>query len=244
MKKIILASGLLALAATGNAFALNIDSFTDFQTTGGNGATTVYQDLDFSLTPAGSDFDERDFTVSVGLNPSSQNTALTSSVGAISFSKGPNSYASWDVLWTLLSGNELDFTENGTQNQIKYQVKENNAPFADIIFDILDSDGTHANYSVDNVPFILSGSPQDYMFNFSSFVIDMAGATAGLDFTKITELSLHVDGTDAGNGADLQFAFIKTDYIPPPQSAPEPVSLGMIGLGLAGMATLRRRKKS
>lgn len=245
MKKIILASGLLALAATGNAFALNIDTFTDNQSVGGNGASTTYQDLGFGLTPGGSDFDERNFTVTVGANPGGSNTALFANGGAVSFTKGTAALASWDVLWTLAPGSNLDFTDGGTQNQIKYQVLENNAPFADITFDIKDEDGTHANYDVFNVPFILSGSPQNFVFNFSDFVIDNAGSVAGVDFTKIVEYSLHVNGTDAGNGVDLQLAFIETTYTPPPpgNSVPEPVSLGMIGLGLAGIATLRRRKQ-
>lgn len=238
MKKLTLSLALLASLASGAANALVIDTFNDVQNLNNANGTGTFGPASSALTPAFSDFTTRSFALDVTSNVNSQTVALDSNLGRLSASKGPNTFSDWNVVWNK-TGAPLDFTLGG-DNKIEYTVLENNAPFVDLMFSVMDAANISATYTVANVPFILSGSPQSYSFLYSNFT---GGA---VDFTQIKQFAIAINGTDAGNGVDLQLDFVGTthDTVVPEIDAISGTGALTLMAGALALAGERRRRRS
>lgn len=237
MKKLTLALAVMAAFASGTANALVIDNFTDVQNLNNANGTGAFGPSVLALTPAGSDFTSRSFSLNVTSNPNSQPVALDSNTGRLSASKGPNTLSTWGVTWTK-AGAPLDFTAGG-DNKVQYTVLENNAPFVDLTFSVMDVNNISASNTITNVPFIFSGSPQNFSFLYTAFT---GGA---VDFTQVTQFSISVNGTDAGNGVDLQLDLVGTthDNVVPEIDAISGTGALTLMAGALALAGERRRRR-
>jgi len=104
--------------------------------------------------------------------------------------------------------------------------------------------------------------PYSYTASITSGLVNVAGSLAGFigpgTFSALVTAALGSGGflsTPAGNFAgsvttsatptiQLTYLFTTAQPPPPPSPTPEPASLALLGVGLAGLGAVRRRRKS
>lgn len=231
----LMGCALLGASLTAQAAPVVIDDFSNNQLLQFGPSPATGTDSN-TLTPlSGSAFDQREFSISVSSNPDLQQVEVTSAGNVLSYAKGPNTLSTAYVEWTGAAG--VDFTSGGTTDQLAFRILENNAPFADLMFTVIDSIGNTAFFTMENIPFILSGNPTDFNLAFSSFEQGL-GNSADADFSNVSTFRFDINAADAGNGVDLQLAFFSTS-----SSVPAPAPLAILGLGLVGLVVARRHAK-
>lgn len=102
-------------------------------------------------------------------------------------------------------------------------------------FFLVDADGTTISTTISIATPIIFGSPETFTKSFSSFTTTAAGGTAGFDWTMFKSAALTVDGT-AIPSLDVSIDIV--------QAVPEPGSLALLGVALAGVAFVGRRRQS
>ena len=87
---------------------------------------------------------------------------------------------------------------------------------------------------------------EDYMYSFNvgaSGYPDMFGANFVLAFEDLAAYQTDYDYNDMVVGISDISSAIRTTGNPPPPTIPEPMTMAMMGLGLAGMIGMRRNRK-
>lgn len=243
-KKVLALIGavLLGSTMTAQAITFNIDDFSDVQVAqwdphtapGAPPAVPLGTDTNGPLSPlSGSPFDDRVLSTTVTSNPDLGSAEIVSGTGVLSISKGPNMLATYYAEYTSATG--VDFTALGINDNLAFEVAENNAPNADLLFTVTDGAGNTATLNVLNIPFIATGSPTLFQYDFTAFVQDV-GNSADADFTDVQYFRVDVNAADSGNGVDLQLSFFATT-----SDVPVPAPLGLLGLGLVGLVISRRK---
>lgn len=102
-------------------------------------------------------------------------------------------------------------------------------------FFLVDADGTTISTTINIASPIVFGSPETFTTRFADFTTTAAGSTAGFDWTMFKSAALTIDGT-ATNAFDVSIDVIS--------AVPEPGSLALLGVALAGVAFVGRRRQS
>lgn len=253
LRKLAYGTAIAALLSAGSAQALIVDDFTVGLTGGttgaGNGACYVEGGCVLLLTTPGSSVTSISTGSTANIIGGDRELVLTHTGGAgaviasvssaqDSFSHSNGSGVSgisllrWDGAG---NGGGLDFdlddgvgaagydiTEGGTLSGLSIKILDADLTNSTMQFRLYNNAGTFVQLAV-NPP---SGA--------SVFDIDYA-TIVGVDLTAITAIELEAIGGDA---FDVTIDFIESRVLP------EPATLALFGLGLVGVAAMRRRVKA
>lgn len=246
-KKTALAAAVLGVFTIGSAQAsVKIDDFnivqTDFVAGSGNNNGAGSNSGPLGLT---SDFSNRNIMLMVETTAQiTTGISASSGAGQISVNKDSDTTAKAWITWTTGAG--LDFTMGGTDDSIEYQIIQNNV-VVELTFDVMDGDGTTGYYKAADIGNLVSNVTEDFEFAgvMWNSAEDQSGSdvSANIDWTNITQFSLHIDSTAHNFGTDTILGLVQTaDLIPPPIQAPEPAGILLMGLGFAGLGAMRRKR--
>ncbi|MFZ2449955.1 MAG: PEP-CTERM sorting domain-containing protein [Methylovulum miyakonense] len=220
----LLLAGTLGLA--NQAHALNIDSFD-----------TTTQFLASPVAVAGSQlaapeaiggFRKLDIQSTTGFTTIAANTGPN--FGALTVSNNTNVISTTSVLWNHNNGtngglNGVDLTDGGASTALLLGISSIDVGLVSIKFDIKDTGSDIASLTLSG----LNVGLQTFLFSsFSNY--------AAVDFTQIQRIQMTII---AGISSDLALDLVETN-----RELPEPSSLVLMGLGLAGLSCFRKRKNA
>ncbi|PPD50283.1 MAG: hypothetical protein CTY16_01995 [Methylobacter sp.] len=223
----LLLAGTLGLA--NQAHALNIDTFD-----------TTTQFLASPVAVAGSQvaapeaiggFRKLDIQSTNGFTTIAANTSPN--FGSLTVSNNTNVISTTSVLWNANNGSfgglgGVDLTDGGASTALLLGISSIDVGLVTIKFDIKDT----LAQGGDIATLTLSGLNVGLQtFLFSSFT-----NYAAVDFTKIQRIQMTIF---AGISSDLALDLVETN-----RELPEPSSLVLMGLGLAGLSCFRKRKNA
>lgn len=249
LRKLLLGTALGTFAAIGSANAKLIDSFdapTDFGPGGSNTVnlscnTTVALSCpvsgfsDYNAIPGGIIGGARriDGTVLNAGGPGFVSmTVGVSNAGRFSHSQSDGTVGQSSVTWgtgTLngaLAGSNRDLTDGGASNMFHLVVTRADLGLQWNLF-LTDSSGDTASLDFSSPANI--NAPVDFFLSFGAFT---AGAT--FSFADVTQIIFSANqgaAVNADTGVDLM------------ETVPEPMTMTMLGMGLAGLGLVARRRR-
>jgi hypothetical protein len=159
----------------------------------------------------------------------------SSSSGTMSIANGTGGTSMSTVVWDGVGSAGLggeDLTVSGAQDAFDLRVIANDFA-ADVTVTVLDTFGNIAALTQASTGGIPGPASIPFLFEYANFVL-LFGAS--IDFTSIDAVGLDVDANLNATDIELDFFGTTTTVVP------EPATLAILGLGLAGIGFARRRR--